>query len=525
MSRRFRWVWLIALACLMPLSWAQGLPREVRDRVIEAVVEVVAWDDWADELVGFGGSGTIISPSGYILTNYHVIGDLDTRIYYPYQAIFVTLAEFTDRPPQHFYWAEYVAGDPVHDLALLKIIEFADGTPVSAELSLPSIVVGNSNELMAGDALTVVGYPGISGATITFTRGIMSGWVGEDRFSGGKQWIKTDAKMSGGNSGGAALNERGELVGIPTAGLELSAIEQQVYARPISLAWALIGPHVADVTSAQEAAVAAPLPPLEPPPGADTLPAAVSPPVGSGSYGAVAIGDSVYGSITGVSEDLSFVYHTYTVEVPAGLESLTIYVNGLGRDLDLAVKAGAEIMVYSEADYIDLSPEPNPSYTYLNPDPGVVYIDVLNLLPETAEYILSVTSEWATMGDALRFEPTLADSGESGLVDRVRIGQLRSGRLRGLDSAASYHTYVLEVPPGTSQVGMRLLATAELKLAIKHGAEITSYSDDGDWHDREVSSGNRKELILQNPEAGLWYIDVYNPLGSGALGSYTLTVY
>src|SRR5690606_36005740 len=69
-----------------------------------------------------------------------------------------------------------------------------------------------------------------------------------------KQWIKTDAKISHGNSGGGAFDPSGHLIGVPTAGRTVQYdeldIEDQAYVRPISLAWALIGPNVLDVARA-----------------------------------------------------------------------------------------------------------------------------------------------------------------------------------------------------------------------------------------------------------------------------------
>src|SRR5690554_4245770 len=229
---------------------AQPLPRETRAQLIAATVQVVPWDDEAGELASWTGSGTIISPDGYILTNYHVIGDNDTRSHFDWHAIFMTDVNAADLPPVLSYWARFIAGDPLLDLALLHIEQFPDESPVPAGTMFPAVSVGDSHTLLPGDGLTVVGFPGISGATITFTQGIMSGWLGEDLNSGGRQWIKTDAKIAGGNSGGAAVNERGELVGIPTAGfhtLDGATYEEQLYIRPIALAWALIGPHVANV--------------------------------------------------------------------------------------------------------------------------------------------------------------------------------------------------------------------------------------------------------------------------------------
>src|SRR5690606_24203101 len=244
---------LLALA-LTAATFGQGLPRDVRITILESVVQIVPYDDATDSLVNWSGSGTIISPSGYILTNYHVVGELNRRIHYDWHAVSLTDPDFTDQPPEFWFWARYIAGDPTHDLAILKIEEWYDQEPVEADMVFPHVWVGDSNQLLPGDTITIVGYPGISGSTVTFTAGLMSGWVGEDFESGGKQWIKTDAKISHGNSGGGAFDESGNLIGVPTAGRTVKYdeldMEEQAYVRPISLAWALIGPNVLDVARA-----------------------------------------------------------------------------------------------------------------------------------------------------------------------------------------------------------------------------------------------------------------------------------
>ncbi|UCH24298.1 MAG: trypsin-like peptidase domain-containing protein, partial [Trueperaceae bacterium] len=196
------------LPILITMLWltngaAQSISKEVRQDILKAVVQIIPFDNTSGEMAPWSGSGTIISPDGYILTNFHVIGDLDTRQHFEFHAILTTDPNFTDQPPVFSYWARYVASDPTHDLAILKIVEFADETPVPESLQFVSVTVGDSNELFPGDLITIVGYPGISGSTVTFTAGLMSGWLGEDFEAGGKQWIKTDAKIAHGNSGGA----------------------------------------------------------------------------------------------------------------------------------------------------------------------------------------------------------------------------------------------------------------------------------------------------------------------------------
>lgn len=157
----------------------------------------------------WSGSGTIISPEGLILTNAHVV---DER-YGEYTDLGIAVLETSDQPPDLAYLAEITAVDYGLDLAVIRIVSDLDGNPVSLEM--PFVAVGNSDEVEIGDPLRILGYPGIGGETITFTEGAVSGFI-SDRSVEGRAWIKTDAAIAGGNSGGLGANETGELIGVPT---------------------------------------------------------------------------------------------------------------------------------------------------------------------------------------------------------------------------------------------------------------------------------------------------------------------
>ncbi|MDF1523467.1 MAG: hypothetical protein P1P87_11740 [Trueperaceae bacterium] len=112
----------------------------------------------------------------------------------------------------------------------------------------------------------------------------------------------------------------------------------------------------------------------------------------SGEYGALPLGGAVDGTLAGIAGDETVVYHTYTVALPAGAGAVTVAVDGFGRDLDLAVKFGAPIVDYADVDHLDVSEDPNPSYAFTPAGAGIVYVDVLNLLPEPASYRLTATA-------------------------------------------------------------------------------------------------------------------------------------
>lgn len=138
------------------------------------------------------GSGVIVSPSGFILTNYHVIKGAD--------AIRVFLKDGRSAP------ATVVGVDPSTDLAVLKI-------------TLPhlhAIIFGHTRDTKVGDVVLAIGDPFGIGQTVTM--GIVSA-TGRDELglSAIENFIQTDAAINPGNSGGALINTNGHLVGINTA--------------------------------------------------------------------------------------------------------------------------------------------------------------------------------------------------------------------------------------------------------------------------------------------------------------------
>jgi serine protease Do len=140
------------------------------------------------------GSGVIISPDGYIVTNNHVVdGAADIR---------VTLSN------RQVFSAKLIGTDPLTDLAVIKV----NGT------NLPSVPWGNSAKLRPGQTVLAFGNP--YGFQFTVTRGIISALNranpdASDRHKPG-QFIQTDAAINPGNSGGALVDARGELIGINT---------------------------------------------------------------------------------------------------------------------------------------------------------------------------------------------------------------------------------------------------------------------------------------------------------------------
>lgn len=173
----------------------------------ESTVQVVLLDGSTPTC---SGSGTIINEDGTILTNAHVI---EPDVSCPYDRIGVAVTTDAGTPPELLYVAEIYAYDPVVDLAVLRIATDLDGATVPGPFR--SVPVGDSDAVEIGDQLRILGYPGIGGDTVTFTRGVVSGFASQNGI-GERSWIKTDATIAGGNSGGAAFDIDGNLIGVPT---------------------------------------------------------------------------------------------------------------------------------------------------------------------------------------------------------------------------------------------------------------------------------------------------------------------
>ncbi|WP_153111927.1 trypsin-like peptidase domain-containing protein [Propionivibrio limicola] len=143
------------------------------------------------------GSGVIVSQSGYVLTNFHVVESADQ--------IEVALNDGKSLK------AHMVGGDPETDLAVLKL-DSANGE----EISLPAITLGQMEDVGVGDVVLAIGNPFGVGQTVTM--GIVSALgrshLGLNTF---ENFIQTDAAINPGNSGGALVDSRGNLIGINTA--------------------------------------------------------------------------------------------------------------------------------------------------------------------------------------------------------------------------------------------------------------------------------------------------------------------
>lgn len=189
-------------SALSPIPW-QAVVQ------IEATVEIDG-----QEMVGWTGSGTIISRDGLILTNAHVV--LSDR-FYQVKNLIVSLTVAQDAPPVQTYYASIVQADEALDIAVIKPYQDLKGNALNYSLlNLPFVPLGDSDELNLGESINILGYPGIGGDTITLTRGEVSGFTSEAAY-GNRAYIKTSGTIAGGNSGGLAVNTRGELIGVPTA--------------------------------------------------------------------------------------------------------------------------------------------------------------------------------------------------------------------------------------------------------------------------------------------------------------------
>jgi serine protease Do len=207
---------------------------ELAERVSPTVVNVIVGYASANKLGGFfestpfqsptsaQGSGFIIHPTGYVLTNHHVVEGAES----------LKVRLWDDRE----YEVAVIGVDPETDVALLKMRS-------DAEVKFPAAVLGDSDGVRVGENVLAIGNP--LGLSHTVTAGIVSALERRDLAPEGRQvyseFIQTDASINPGNSGGPLINLYGEVIGINTA---INRQGQGIgFAIPINIVKTLI-PHL-----------------------------------------------------------------------------------------------------------------------------------------------------------------------------------------------------------------------------------------------------------------------------------------
>jgi S1-C subfamily serine protease len=238
-----------ALLCALALLMGWGRPAAAQidpiilgnavDAAVQLSIVVRGTVDDREQVIWYAvGSGTIVSPDGLILTNNHLIApagvndklaELEQQLAAEGKEAnlevepdrFMVASSDGRHLPEPRYLAWVAATDPDLDLAVLRIDADRDGEEIDgADLSLPAVPLGDSDAVNLGDPVHVFGFPAIGSGSLTYTSGVASGFLFEEEVDG-TAWINSDAVTSGGNSGGAALNSSGELIGIPTSGSAL----------------------------------------------------------------------------------------------------------------------------------------------------------------------------------------------------------------------------------------------------------------------------------------------------------------
>jgi S1-C subfamily serine protease len=210
-----RYIILFFLALMVfhqPVSAQNKLSRDEIDRISRSVVQVIAPDGT--------GSGSIVNGSNLVYTNRHVAEGFTE----------FTIAILIDpnKPAIPTFKAELVSFSGVYDLAVLKITTDMGGREVTDEelrngygdtfKGFPVLTYAPHDQIPGrGDEIALLGYPGIGDGEMVYTKGIISSMKFDNYLDNEiPVWYRTTAEMSVGNSGGIAINENGEIIGLPT---------------------------------------------------------------------------------------------------------------------------------------------------------------------------------------------------------------------------------------------------------------------------------------------------------------------
>lgn len=186
----------------VPKGSEQPAPKAdgtINDLIVHSIVSIIVYENGEP---CSGGSGSVVGDGLHVLTNHHVVtSDENCKI----DEIRIQTVKNSGDLPEDNFVGTLLASDEDMDLALLTLEPIGSNPPILRPLELAT-----TNTV--GQDIVVVGFPAVGGDSVTVSKGIISGFA----FEYGVQWIKTDAAISGGNSGGAALDSKNRLIGVPT---------------------------------------------------------------------------------------------------------------------------------------------------------------------------------------------------------------------------------------------------------------------------------------------------------------------
>lgn len=165
------------------------------------------------------GSGSIIHPNGYVLTNFHVVGHVHPfdggipgDLYRADGLVTLFQAQTSHEEARPLWRGRVVRGDPQADLALIRIESTLEGTPIPSSHHFPTVPLATDPAELS-EPVFALGYP-LGIRTVSVTGGQVTGF--DIDADGNVTFIRVDADFNPGNSGGMLLNQAGQLIGIPT---------------------------------------------------------------------------------------------------------------------------------------------------------------------------------------------------------------------------------------------------------------------------------------------------------------------
>jgi len=212
--------------------------------------------------------------------------------------------------------------------------------------------------------------------------------------------------------------------------------------------------------------------------------------------------------IIGANLDGDYTHHSYSFTAPEGIGMLEINLESQQGQLGLAVQRGQNFTTISNADSFESQERKQQSYSLKNLMPNTIYnIVIVNESKRVHRYTLTVEeleSPQASLSTAALestkigvLTPNLVIAG---LIDRSEDAEF-----------ASYHTYIVDVPEGSTLLKLSLSSDFDLDMAVKYGRDLQSYAtkeEGGDWLEADFSEAKGATLTFTNPQAGFWYLDV-----------------